>query len=250
MKPPERDLTLQAEFSPPDSLFERCSWFYAICREYLFHDHTPEITASIFPSQPAPGTHVLELGCGPGFYACQLAQRYPQITATGFDVCDRLLERARARAASRSLQNCHFLHGDAQSLPELPSPVEAIVISRLFLIVPKREAVLAEAFRVLQPGGRCFIAEPASVFRTRVPLRCMWLLSKLSSSPRGRYREPRQADVMSRPDFRNLVNSQPWASVQVVNDGWYQYAVCTKAAVIASEAQLQPSRQKAAFSAA
>jgi ubiquinone/menaquinone biosynthesis C-methylase UbiE len=212
-----------------DSLFDRWGWFYAICREYLFHDHTPEIARLLFPFQPATGTHLLELGCGPGFYACQLAERYPQIIATGFDLSHRLIERAKSRAAGRALQNCDFIRGDAQSLPDLPYPVGAIVISRLFLIVPKREAVISEAFRVLEPGGRCFIAEPASSFRTRIPLRCMWFLSKLSSRPAENYREPRQADAMSRSDFAALVGSQPWKSVEVVYDGWYQYAVCTKA---------------------
>ena len=101
--------------------------------------------------------------------------------------------------------------------------------SRLFLIVPDKNAVLYEVFRVLRPGGRCFIAEPTSGFRTRVPLSCMWLLSRFSNSPAGKYREPQQADVMSRNNFSDLIHSQPWANVEVVYDGWYQYAVCTKA---------------------
>ncbi len=213
----------------PDSLFERCSWFYALCREYLFRDHTQEIAYSLFPSAgPDPGTHVLELGCGPGFYACRLAQEYPQIKTTGVDLSRRLIERAKSRAASRSLENCSFHEGDAQSLPELPGPIDAIIVSRLFLIVPNKEAVLAEILRVLRPGGRCFIAEPTSGFRTRLPLSCMWLLARLTSSPAGKYREPQQADVMSRPDFSALVGSQPWASIELEYDGWYQYAVCTK----------------------
>jgi ubiquinone/menaquinone biosynthesis C-methylase UbiE len=248
MKTTEADLANQA--ASQDSLFERCSWFYAFCREYLFHDHTPEITASLFPSQPPAGAHVLELGCGPGFYSCQLAQRYPQIVATGFDLSDRLIERARCRAASRSLKNCHFRLGDAQALPDFLYPIEAVVISRLFLIVPCREAVLAEAFRVLRPGGNCFIAEPASVFRTRIPLRCMWLLSRLSRGPAGGYREPWQADVMCQADFITLVRSQPWASVRVVIDGWYQYAVCTKPPAAPIEAAPQPMCQTADFSVA
>lgn len=247
MKTIQSDLAGQTSLLHADSLFERCWWFYSLCREYLFHDHTPEITASVFPSRPAAGAHVLELGCGPGFYSCQLAQRYPQIVATGFDLSDRLIDRARCRAAHRSLKNCHFRNGDAQALPDLLHPVDAVIISRLFLIVPHREAVLAEAFRVLRPGGRCFIAEPASVFRTRIPLRCMWLLSKLSRGRAGEYREPRQVDVMSRGAFRKLVHSQPWATVQVVYDGWYQYAVCTKASVAAEEQRPCPA---ANFSAA
>jgi ubiquinone/menaquinone biosynthesis C-methylase UbiE len=97
------------------------------------------------------------------------------------------------------------------------------------LIVENRQAVLNEIFRVLKPGGRCFIAEPTSGFRTRIPLTCMWLLSKLTSTPAGKYREPRQADVMTAPDFAALIHSQPWGVVELQYDGWYQYAVCEKA---------------------
>ncbi len=235
----------------PESLFERCSWFYALCREYLFRDHTHEISRSLFPAAgPAAGTHILELGCGPGFYACRLAQEYPEVITTGVDISQRLIARARSRAASRSLDNCTFCYGDAQSLPELPLPVDAIVVSRLFLIVPNKEAVLAEIFRVLRPGGRCFIAEPTSGFRTRLPLSCMWLLSRLTSIPAGKYREPQQADVMSGQDFVALIDSQPWESVDVEYDGWYQYAVCTKTATETEEDSEQAVSQGSSRSAA
>jgi ubiquinone/menaquinone biosynthesis C-methylase UbiE len=214
---------------PPDSLFEGCSWFYALCREYLFRDHTQEIARALFPSDgPAPDTHVLELGCGPGFYACRLSQEYPQIHSTGVDLSERLIARAKSRAASRSLENCTFAHGDVHALRDPSNSIDAIVVSRLFLIVRNREAVLNEIFRVLKPGGRCFIAEPTSGFRTRIPLTCMWLLSKLTSTPAGKYREPRQAEVMTAPDFSALIRSQPWGVVDLQYDGWYQYAVCEK----------------------
>lgn len=220
---------------PPDSLFERCAWFYALCREYLFRDHTDEIAESIFPPEgPRPGAHLLELGCGPGFYACRFSQKYPQIRATGVDLSRRLIARAKSRAANRSLHNCTFLHGDAHCLPHHSNSVDAVIVSRLFLIVSGKEAIVGEIFRVLRPGGRCFIAEPTSGFRTRVPLGCMWLLSKLSSSPAGKYREPRQADVMSLPDFAVLVRSQPWEAIDLQYDGWYQYAVCRKSPAILS----------------
>jgi arsenite methyltransferase len=224
------NLADSTELSESDSLFERWSWFYALCREYLFRDHTTQIAQSLFPSSPAPGTSLLELGCGPGFYACRLAQQYPQISATGLDLSNRLIKRARFRAASRSLKNCSFQCGDAQALPDLTVPVDAIIISRLFLIVPNKEAVLSEVFRILRPGGRCFIAEPTAGFRTSVPLLCMWILAKLSNSPAEKYREWPHVDVLSQTDFTALVSSQPWTSVEVTNDEWYQYAVCAKAA--------------------
>jgi len=58
----------------------------------------------------------------------------------------------------------------------------------------------------------------------------MWLLSRLTTSPAGKYREPQQAEVMSRPDFERLVQSQAWGDVKLEYDGWYQYAVCEKPA--------------------
>src|SRR5260370_1153801 len=126
---------------PPDSLFEGCSWFYALCREYLFRDHTQEIARALFsPVGPAPGTHVLELGCGPGFYACRLSQEYPQIHTTGVDLSERLIARAKSRAASRSLENCTFAHCDVHALRDPSNSIDAIVVSRLFLIVQTRHA--------------------------------------------------------------------------------------------------------------
>ena len=213
----------------PESLFERCSWFYALCREYLFRDHTPEIAQSLFPpAGPDPGTHLVEVGCGPGFYSCRLADEYPQLQTTGIDLSENLLLRARRRASRRRLLNCEFRKGDAHAMPASISQVDAIVMSRLFLIVRDRAAVVEEVFRVLRPGGRCFIAEPTSGFRTRIPLSCMWILSKFPYTPAGGYREPQQAEVMSRPDFSTLIHSQPWSSVTIQYDGWYQYAVCEK----------------------
>ena len=213
----------------PDSLFERCSWFYALCREYLFRDHTQEIVQSLFPYEtPKAGTRLLELGCGPGFYACRVSEEFPLVQTTGVDLSHALIERATSRARSRRLKNCSFQHADAHSLPYETSSIDAIVVSRLFLIVPDKEGIIREIYRVLRPGARCFIAEPTSGFRTRLPLALMWLLSRLTISPGGNYREPQQAEVMSLPAFENLVQSANWGSVQFEYDGWYQYAVCQK----------------------
>ena len=213
----------------PDSLFERWAWFYAMCREYLFRDHTPEIIQSLFPAEcPKPGTRVLELGCGPGFYACKLSGELAEVHTTGVDLSHTLIRRARVRARHLRLKNCDFLHCDAHALPYETGSIDAIVVSRLFLIVPDKEGILREMFRVLTPAGRCFIAEPTSGFRTRLPLALMWVLARLTTSPAGKYREPQVADVMSRPDFDALVHSQPWGASELHYDGWYQYAVCQK----------------------
>ena len=219
----------QAAHAEPDSLFERCAWFYSLCREYLFRDHTQEIAAALFPAgSPRTGTRVLEIGCGPGFYACRLSEEFPAVETTGIDLSQNLIRRAKSRARSRQLSNCSFQHADAHALPFPSGSIDAIVVSRLFLIVPNKEGVIHEIFRVLKPSGRCFIAEPSSGFRTRFPLAFMWLLSRLTTSPAGKYREPQEAEVMSREDFNALVHADPWGEAELHYDGWYQYAVCQK----------------------
>lgn len=224
--------TAEQPACPPaagDSLFERVAWFYALCREYLFRDHTEEIAQALFPVQsPAPGTRLLELGCGPGFYVCQLAAEYPTLRTTGIDLSRTLIRRGERRAAARRLSNCTFQQADAHALPEATGSIDCVVVSRLFLIVPDKEGIVREIFRVLRPGGRCFIAEPTSGFRTRLPLAVMWLLARLTTSPAGKYREPQQAEVLSRDAFRSLIESQPWSSAELFYDGWYQYAVCVR----------------------
>jgi arsenite methyltransferase len=212
-----------------DSLFERVAWFYALCREYLFRDHTQEIARSLFPGEtPEAGAHLLELGCGPGFYACKLSEELPALHTTGVDLSENLIERATRRASSLGLPNCSFERADAHHLPYTDCSIDAVVVSRLFLIVPDKEGIIREIYRVLRSGGRCFVAEPTSGFRTRLPLAVMWLLARLTTSPAGKYREPQVADVMTRPDFETLIRSQPWGSIDMHYDGWYQYAVCQK----------------------
>jgi len=210
----------------PESLFERCSWFYAFCREHLFRDHTSTISDALWPgSEPSPETRLLEIACGPGFYACSLAQRYPDIQITGVDLSERLLSRAKNRADIRRLKNCHFVRANVLALSQSMEPVDAIIASRMLMVVGDRAQALQEIFSALRPGGRCFIAEPTSPFRAAIPISCMWLFARLMGS---RFHAPGRAAVMKQHEFRSLIGSQPWSTVSVWHDNWYQYAVCDR----------------------
>ena len=211
-----------------ESLFERCSWFYAFCREHLFRDHTAAISDALWPGgQPGPETHLLEIACGPGFYACSLAQRFPDIQITGVDLSERLLSRAKDRADIRRLKNCHFVQANVLALSESLAPVDAIIASRLLMVVGDRPQALARSFRPAA-GGRCFLAEPTSALRAMLPLSCMWLFCP----PDGRLEYPvsrtRRAAVLKQEEFQSLIASQPWGTVSLWQDNWYQYAVCDR----------------------
>src|SRR3978361_1792340 len=69
MESDEYDLPRSSLVAKSESLFERCHWLYALCREYLFRDHTEVIAESLLrEGAPTAGAHLLELGCGPGCY--------------------------------------------------------------------------------------------------------------------------------------------------------------------------------------
>ena len=227
---------LKPDIYPPaelESLYERYPWLYAFCRDHLFRDDTEKISSGLWPAGiPYKGASLLEVGCGPGFYARRLAEHSRRLSVTGIDRSARQILRARSLAALRGLDNCGFETGDALALARPTGSVDGVVLSRLFIILLEREAALAEVHRVLKPGGRCFVAEPRSALRAAVPLRAMRLLAGLSDGRGGGhpvYREPGAVSVLSPDEFRGLIGSQPWGGVRHWRDTWYQYAVCEKA---------------------
>ena len=215
-----------------ESLFDRFPWLYAYCRDHLFRDDTGRIAASLWTAGvPPAGSRLLELGCGPGFYARRLGEAFGHLDVTGVDRSELQLGRARMLAAAGSLDNCSFEEGDARRLAAPDASFDAVVISRLFVILPEPERVISEAHRVLRTGGRLFVAEPRSALRAAVPLRAMRLLAGLDAlfAGRGRdYREPDSVSVLTDGEFGDLVGSQAWRAVRCWQDLWYQYAVCEK----------------------
>lgn len=212
-----------------DSLFERVAWFYAFCRERLFRDDTDRIISAIWQKQlPPSGTHVIELGCGPGFYSRKLAQRFPQIDVLGVDRSERQLSRARERVSAGYISNCSFERVNVLSLPCADASFDALIASRIFTVLPEQRRAVTEMFRVLKPGGRCFIAEPRYAFWASIPLFSMWMLASLIHFGNA-YREPIRATVLSAKAFKELFADLPWKSVRVWQDGRYQYALCEKA---------------------
>ncbi len=212
-----------------DSIFERCWWLYALCREHLFTDHTSEITAALKPVLEASGQHhLLEVGCGPGFYSRRLAARFPQLQITGIDLSERLLSRARRQAKQANLKNCHFVKADALTLTDFPSRIDAVIASRLFLILANRSLALHAIFNALRPGGLCFIAEPRSYFRASVPLRMMQIVAHASGATSMGV--PVSCEVLGAGQFETFLYSEPWHSVRLWNHKGYQCALCEKAA--------------------
>ncbi len=211
-----------------DSLFERFAWLYVFFRERLFRDDTERIIRALWPDgDPAAGTRLIELGCGPGFYSCGLAARFPQISVLGLDRSAQQLKCATAKAREAALENCRFDSEDVLALSHAECSVDAVIAARLFTVLPNHEQAVAEMFRILKPGGRCVIAEPRYALWASLPLHAMWVLARLKRVRNG-YCEPAKATVLSASAFKDLFASQPWGRVETWQDGRYQYALCEK----------------------
>lgn len=211
-----------------DSLFEHFAWLYIFCREKLFRDDTERMIAALWPSgKPAAGEKIIELGCGPGFYSCGLAERFREISVLGVDRSPSQLSWARQKRDGLGLNNCQFQSDNVLELSHPDGSFDVLIASRLFTVLPNRRRAVAEMHRVLKPGGRCFIAEPRWAFWASIPLFTMWLLAGLTRFKNG-YREPTRARVLSTREMNRLFATQPWQKIETWREGRYQYALCEK----------------------
>jgi len=225
---------VRSDPEPDDSLFDRVPWVYAFCREHLFRDDTDRIASSLWPGgSPSAGATVVELGCGPGFYARRLAARHGSIAAVGVDRSPAQIADAWQRARRDGIANCRFELGDVTALPYPDATVDAVIAARLLVVVDDRTAVIREMHRVLRPGGRAFIAEPRSALHARLALGAMRVADGLrrlgTTRPDGPGDE--RVAVLGDEAFAALVASQPWAAVRSFTDTGYRYAVVHKGPV-------------------
>src|SRR5881409_2990103 len=107
-----------------------------------------------------PGQVVLDLGSGAGLDVLISAKRVaPGGHAYGVDMTDEMLEVAEANKESAAVGNATFLKGTIEQIPLPDGSVDVVISNCVINLAADKRAVLREAYRVLQTGGRFAVAD-------------------------------------------------------------------------------------------
>ena len=106
------------------------------------------------------GARVLDLGSGAGtdsLVAAQMVGKSGRVT--GIDMTPQMLAKARTAAAEMRLEHVEFVEGEAEQLPFPDDSFDVVISNGVIDLIPDKEAVFTQLFRVLAPGGRMQIAD-------------------------------------------------------------------------------------------
>ena len=106
------------------------------------------------------GETVLDLGSGAGADVLISARRVGATgKAIGLDMTDEMLELARANAAEAGVANVEFVKGYLEDIPLADASVDVVISNCVINLAGDKQRVLAEAARVLRPGGRFAVSD-------------------------------------------------------------------------------------------
>ena len=104
-----------------------------------------------------PAVDVADLGCGEGYLTIEAARWARRVIAV--DRSEEVLDRARRLASRRKLRNITWKRGDLERLPIRDQSIDIALLSQTLHHVDRPAAALAEAWRILRPGGRLLVLD-------------------------------------------------------------------------------------------
>src|SRR5256712_424664 len=150
-----------------------------------------------------PGEVVLDLGSGGGIDVILSAKRVgPTGKAYGLDMTDEMLALARENQKKAGIENVEFLKGAIENIPLPDNTVDVIISNCVINLSGDKDRVLAEAFRVLKPGGRFAVSDV--VVRGPVPADIRKSVELWAGCIAGALEEHEYREKLARAGFQSI----------------------------------------------
>ena len=150
-----------------------------------------------------PGETVLDLGSGGGIDVLLSARQVgPTGKVYGLDMTDEMLALARENQQTLGVRNVKFLKGEIEDIPLGNHTVDVIISNCVINLSSDKDRVLAEAFRVLKPGGRLAVSDV--VVRGDVPAEIRHSVELWMGCVAGALEESVYRDKLVKAGFNNV----------------------------------------------
>jgi SAM-dependent methyltransferase len=188
------------------------------------------------------GGRVLDLACGPGGWAIEVAAAFPAVEVVGIDLSARAVERATARARERGLTNVRFQTMNIMEALAFPNASFDLINGRFmasFMLPASWPRLLAECRRLLKPGGTIRLTETEGPLTNSLAFEQLMALATAglkqagqSFSADGRHggMTPMLAPLLRRAGFRDVrlrASAIDWSYGTPAHESVFQDAVMT-----------------------
>jgi arsenite methyltransferase len=166
------------------------------------------------------GEVVLDLGSGAGADVLISARRVgPTGRAIGIDMTDEMLDLARRKATAAGISNVEFVKGYLEELPLPDASVDVVISNCVINLSGDKLRVLAEAARVLKPGGRFavsdVIADPDMDAQTKADMQA-WTGCIAGALTEQEFRDALTAAGLEAAEFRETHRVHEHASAAII----------------------------------
>nr|BBH92308.1 hypothetical protein KTA_05070 [Thermogemmatispora argillosa] len=161
---------------------------------------------------------VLDLACGPGGWALELAFEHPRLEVIGVDISRQVIDYARMQARSRGLENVHFHVMNVMEPLAFPDRSFDLINGRLLFAFMLPEAwpkLLAECYRLLKPGGIVRLTEMEPMLTTSRAYQTWMAYMSEALKRAGQSFSPDGRQFGITPVLPRLVREAGFASVQL-----------------------------------
>ncbi len=189
-------------------------------RTYLTPDIVAQRAAVLQALAPQPGDRVLDVGVGPGLLLADIAAAVTSAgSVAGTDISESMLRLAAGRMGEAGPPRVVLALADATSLPFGDAEFDAIVSTQVLEYVLDVPAALAEAARVLKPGGRMLVLDTdwdSVVWRSSDDARMRRVMTVWDEHLADPHLPRKLPDMLENAGLR----PDPPVAIPVLNAGW------------------------------